>query len=285
MPMPQGRRSDRPAAVLVSLLLGLLGTACSSSTLQLYARPNGSPPGLSDTTVAVLPAISFGGDPVNALIFDRANARVFSSGLGRVRFVPPDAVAQAMRRVPESTSAFERWSRAAEQRRFFRSEGDARVLHDGKQTLPGGVTLDQKVHFRSGGGAVANLLPARIDPRWFGDLRADYLLASMTYTKYRRESGIYALFGILPFAGYSYGGPADIRAHYAIYDRRSGARLWEAYFGVETRKTRPAKWPNYPLDPRTGPAIIAAWTLANDAQGALVRLVAEDPRRNAPPLR
>lgn len=275
------RLCKRFTLVLLMLLLG----ACSSSTLQLYARPNGLPPSLSGSTVAVLPSITFGADPVNALIFDRANARVFSESLGQVRFVGPDSVRAAMEDVPGAASGFERWSRSAERRLFFPGEGTERVLHDGKRTLPGGVTLNQKVHFRSGGGAIANLMPARIDPSWLGDLRADYLLASMSYTKYRRESGVYALFGIIPFAGYSYGGPADVRSHYAVYDRRSGQRLWEAYFGVATRRTAPAKWPDYPLDPRTGPAIIAAWTLANDAQDALVRLLAEDPRGNAPALR
>jgi hypothetical protein len=102
----------------------------------------------------------------------------------------------------------------------------------------------------------------------------------MSYTKYRKETGVYALFGIIPFAGYSYGGPADVRAHYAVYDRRSGARLWEAFFGVATRKTSPGKWPEYPLDPRTGPALVAAWTLVQDIEDAFVRLLAHDPRRS-----
>jgi len=100
----------------------------------------------------------------------------------------------------------------------------------------------------------------------------------MTYTKYREESGIYALFGIIPFGGYSYGGPADVRAHYAVYDRLTGERIWEAYFGVETGKTSPAKWREYPLDPRSGTALVAAWTLTRGIEDALMRLLESDPR-------
>jgi hypothetical protein len=258
------------------LVVGLFG--CSSSTLNLYARPNGMAPSLSGKTVALLPPITFGGDPVNAVIFDRANATVFQNRLGSVRFVGAMRVQDYISRVPGASDGLERWSRSAERRRFFPAEGDAGLLHDGKTTLPSGVELKQKVQFRSGGGATQNLLPGRIDPAWFGGLEADYLLASMSYTKYREESGVYALFGILPFGGYSYGGPADVRAHYAVYDRRTGERLWEAYFGVETRKTSPRKWPKYPLDPRTGTALVAAWTLTRDIENALVRLLAEDPR-------
>jgi hypothetical protein len=260
------------------LAMGSFG--CSSSTLQLYARPNGLAPSLAGSSVAVLPSISFGGDPVNAVIFDRANARVFRDKLRDVRFVGPERVRSFVAQVPGATQALEEWSRSAEHRRFFPAEGSNFVLHDGKKPLPSGVELKQKVHFRSGGGASANLLPARIDPSWLGGLEADYLLASMTYTKYRQESGIYALFGIIPFAGYSYGGPANVRAHYAIYDRNTGQRLWEAYVGVETGKTSPGKWSKYPLDPRTGPALAAAWILASDIQNSLLRLLSEDPRRS-----
>ena len=278
-------RNARRSDLLLALLLISFAAGCSSSALRLYARPNGPPPVLRGNTVAVLPSISFGSDPVNALIFDRANARVLRGELGAVRFVSVEDVLAAMSRVPGARDGFDRWSRGAEQRLFFVGEGSEIVLHDGKRSLPGGVALRQKVTFRSGGGASANLLPARIDPGWLGSIAADYVLASMSYTKYRRESGIHALFGIVPFAGYSYGGPADVRSHYALYDRRSGQRVWEAYFGVTTRRTRPSKWPDYPLDPRTGPAIVAAWTLARDVDAALVRLLAEDPRQNAPALR
>ena len=260
------------------LTIGSFG--CTSSTLQLYARPNGLAPSLAGSSVAVLPSISFGGDPVNAVIFDRANERVFRDKLGDVRFVGPERVRSFVAQVPGATQALEEWSRNAEHRRFFPAEGSDLVLHDGKRTLPGGIELKQKVHFRSGGGASANLLPSRIDPSWLGGLEADYLLASMTYTKYRQESGIYALFGIIPFAGYSYGGPANVRAHYAVYDRKTGQRLWEAYVGVETGKTSPGKWSKYPLDPRTGPALAAAWILASDIQDSLLRLLSEDPRRS-----
>jgi hypothetical protein len=267
--------------VLWCLVVAFLATGsfgCSSSTLQLYVRPNGLAPSLAQSTVAVLPPITFGGDPVNAVIFDRANARVFRNNLGAVHFIGPDRVRSFVAQVPGATRALGQWSRNGEHRRFFPGEGSALVLHDGKKTLPGGVALEQKVHFRSGGGATANLMPDRIDPNLFGSLDADYLLASMSYTKYRQESGIYALFGVIPFGGYSYGGPADVRAHYAVYDRRTGQRLWEAYVGVETRKTSPSKWSEYPLDPRTGPALVASWILANDIEGALLRLLAEDPR-------
>jgi hypothetical protein len=237
-------------------------------------------PSLAGSTVAVLPSITFGGDPVNGVIFDRANARVFRDHLGTVHFVGPDRVRSFVSQVPGATQALEQWSRNAQRRRFFPGEGSVLVLHDGKKPLPGGIELKQKIHFRSGGGATANLLPDRIDPNWLGGLEADYLLASMSYTKYRQETGIYALFGIIPFAGYSYGGPADVRAHYAVYDRSTGRRLWEAYFGVETRKTSPGKWSEYPLDPRTGPVLVAAWTLANELEDALLRLLSEDPRRS-----
>ena len=271
------RRSSFWRLGLVVLTIGACG--CSSSTLKLYSRPNGLAPPLSGRTVAVLPPVTFGGDPVNAVIFDRASARVFRNDLGSVRFVGSDRVRDAVSEVPGAKEALREWSRGAKRRRFFAGEGNAQVLHDGKKSLPGGVELNQKIHFRSGGGATANLMPARIDPAWFGRLESDYLLASMSYTKYREESGIYALFGIIPFAGYSYGGPGDVRAHYALYDRRSGERVWEAYFGVETGKTSPVKWPDYPVDPRTGPVLVAAWTFAQDIQDALLRLLAEDPRR------
>jgi len=276
------RTAPKPGALLclgiVLLAIGSFG--CSSSTLQLYVRPNSLAPSLSGSTVAVLPPITFGGDPVNAVIFDRANARVFRDKLGTVHFVGSDQVRSFVSEVPGATQALERWSRSAEHRRFFPGEGGALVLHDGKKPLPGGVELKQKVHFRSGGGATANLMPDRLDPSWLGGLDADFLLASMSYTKYRQENGIYALFGIIPFAGYSYGGPADVRAHYAVYDRNTGQRIWEAYVGVETRKTSPGKWPKYPLDPRTGPVLVASWLLANDIEDALLRLLAEDPRSN-----
>jgi hypothetical protein len=265
---------------VVLLAIGSFG--CSSSTLRLYARPNGLAPSLTGSTVAVLPSITFGGDPVNAVIFDRANERVFRDKLGTVRFIGPDRVRSFVSQVPGATQALEEWSLSAERRRFFPGEGGEFVLHDGKKALPGGIELKQKVHFRSGGGATANLLPDQIDPEWLGDLEVDYLLASMSYTKYRNESGIYALFGIIPFAGYSYGGPADVRAHYAVYDRRTGQRLWEAYIGVETGKTSPGKWSKYPLDPRTGPALAVARILANDIQEALLRLLAQDPRFSDP---
>lgn len=275
-------RLSRPKTSILWLLgvaiLTMGSAGCSSSTLQLYARPNGLAPSLAGRSVAVLPSISFGGDPVNAVIFDRANARVFRDKLGDVRFVGPDRVRSFVAEVPGATQALEGWSRNAEHRRFFPGEGSDLVIHDGKRTLPGGIELKQKVHFRSGGGASANLLPERIDPSWFGSLDADFLLASMTYTKYRQESGIYALFGIIPFGGYSYGGPANVRAHYAVYDRKTGQRLWEAYVGVETGKTSPGKWPKYPLDPRTGPALAAAWILSSDIQHSLLRLLSEDPR-------
>jgi hypothetical protein len=264
------------------LILAIGSFGCSSSTLQLYARPNGLAPSLSGSTVAVLPSITFGGDPVNAVIFDRANERVFRDELGTVRFVEPDRVRSFVSQVPGATRALEEWSRSAKHRRFFPAEGSDLVLHDGKKPLPGGVELKQKVHFRSGGGATAGLLPDQIDPNWLGDLEADYLLASMSYTKYRQESGIYALFGIIPFAGYSYGGPANVRAHYAIYDRSTGRRLWEAYVGVETGKTSPGKWSKYPLDPRTGPALAVAWILSSDIHDALLRLLAQDPRLSDP---
>ena len=277
------RRAGPMTSILLCLGVAILAMGsfgCSSSTLQLYARPNGLAPSLAGSSVAVLPSISFGGDPVNAVIFDRANARVFRDKLRDVRFVGPERVRSFVAQVPGATQALEEWSRGAEHRRFFPAEGSNFVLHDGKKPLPSGVELKQKVHFRSGGGASANLLPARIDPSWLGGLEADYLLASMTYTKYRQESGIYALFGIIPFAGYSYGGPANVRAHYAIYDRNTGQRLWEAYVGVETGKTSPGKWSKYPLDPRTGPALAAAWILASDIQNSLLRLLSEDPRRS-----
>jgi hypothetical protein len=275
--------SFRSSAVLrlaaAFLTVGLSG--CSSSTLQLYSRPNGVAPSLSGMTVAIVPSIAFGGDPVNAVIFDRATTTVFQNDLGSVHFIEPDRVRGYVSRVPGATAAFSQWSRNAELRRFFPAEGEARVLHDGKKPLAKGVALKQKVHFQSGGGATANLLPDRIDPRWFGTLQADYLLVSMTYTKYRQESGVYALFGFLPFAGYSYGGPADVRAHYAVYDRGSGQRLWEAYFGVATGKTSPAKWSDYPIDPRAGTVLVAAWTLTRDIQEALQRLMSQDPRRSS----
>ena len=281
------RRRSRPRAkdrfglrgFALALVVIALG-GCSSSTLQLYVRPNGAPPALTGRTVAVLPPIIFGGDPVNAVVFDRAQARVFQDELGAVRFVGSESVRVQVASVPGATEALRAWSTAAEQRRFFPAEGDARVLHDGKRPLAGGVELDQEVRFRTGGGASGNLLPSRIEPAWFGALEADYLLASMSYTKYRQESGIYALFGILPFAGYSYGGPADVRAHYAVYDRRSGIRLWEAFFGVVTRETSPGKWPEYPLDPRTGTVLGAAWTLAQEIEEAFLRLLSDDPRRS-----
>jgi hypothetical protein len=281
LPFRFSRRSRSKTSVLWTLGVALLtigALGCSSSTLQLYARPNGLAPSLAGSTVAILPSISFGGDPVNAVIFDRANARVFRNKLGDVRFVGPHRVRSFIAQVPGATESLEEWSRSAKHRRFFPAEGSDLVLHDGKRPLPGGIELKQKVHFRSGGGAGANLLPGRIDPSWLGGLEADYLLASMTYTKYRHESGIRALFGIIPFAGYSYGGPANVRAHYAVYDRKTGQRLWEAYLGVETGKTSPGKWPKYPLDPRTGPALAAAWILANDSQDSLLRLLSEDPR-------
>jgi len=264
------------------MVLAIVSFGCSSSTLQLYARPNGLAPSLAGSTVAVLPSITFGGDPVNAVIFDRANARVFRDTLGTVRFVEPERVRSFVARVPGATQALEEWSRSAQHRRFFPAEGSDLVLHDSKKPLPGDVELKQKVHFRSGGGATAGLLPDQIDPNWLGDLDADYLLASMSYTKYRQESGIYALFGVIPFAGYSYGGPADVRSHYAVYDRRTGQRLWEAYIGVATSKTSPGKWSKYPLDPRTGPALAVAWILSNDFQDALLRLLAQDPRFSEP---
>jgi hypothetical protein len=264
------------------LLLAIGSFGCSSSTLQLYARPNSLAPSLAGSTVAVLPSITFGGDPVNGVIFDRANERVFRDKLGMVRFIGPDRVRNFVTQVPGATQALEEWSRSAEHRRFFPGEGSDLVLHDGKKPLAGGVELKQKVHFRSGGGATAGLMPDQIDPSWLGDLEADYLLAGMSYTKYRQESGIYALFGIIPFAGYSYGGPADVRAHYAVYDRRTGQRIWEAYVGVETGKTSPGKWSKYPLDPRTGPALAVAWILANDFQDSLLRLLAQDPRFSEP---
>lgn len=171
IPEPPARSRNRltPVArwLVVVVVLALAG--CSSSTLKLYARPNSFVPSLSGKTVAVVPPITFGGDVVNAVIFDRATRRV------------------------------------------------------------------------------------------------------------------YALFGIIPFGGYSYGGPADVRAHYAIYDRNSGQRVWEAYFGVETRDTSPSKWPDYPLDPRTGPILGAAWSLAQDFQAAALRLLADDPRGSGDP--
>jgi hypothetical protein len=276
------RESRRSAAflflIVAFVVLGLCG--CSSSTLQLYSRPNGVTPSFSGRTVAVLPSVIFGGDPVNAVIFDRANASVFHDDLGTARFIASDRVRAFVSQVSGATEALERWSRSAEQRSYFPAEGQARALHNGKEPLPNGVELKQKVYFRSGGGATPNLMPGRVDPAWFGDLDADYLLASMSYTKYRQESGVYALFGVIPFGGYSYGGPADVRAHYAVYDRRTGQRLWEAYFGVETRKTSPGKWSKYPLDPRSGTVLVAAWTLTHEIQEALIRLLSGDPRRS-----
>jgi hypothetical protein len=269
--------------LLVGLLaLAVVSSACSSSTLKLYSRPNGLAPALGGKRVAVLPSIAFGGDPVNAAIFSRANERIFRGSLGGVRFIDPEQTQRSIESVPGATRALDAWAKRAQGRRFFPIEGGVVVLHDGKQALGGGIELKQKVHFQSGGGAVAGLMPDRLEPSWLGDLQADFVLASMTYTKYRRESGVYALFGIIPFAGYSYGGPADVRAHYALYDRRSGRRLWEAYLGVATRKTAPRKWANYPLDPRVGTAIAAAWTLSGEARETLIRLLREDPRLSDP---
>lgn len=267
-----------PRWTIVWLAIALGG--CSSSTLKIYERPNGSPPSLAGRTVAVVPPITFGGDIVNALIFDRSTARVFRDDLGAVRFVAPDAVRDFVGDVPGATGALQRWSRAAQRRSYFPAEGDARLLLDKKEVLPDGASLGQDIEFQSGGGATANLLPEQIDPAWFGALEADYLLASLSYTKYREETGIYALFGILPFAGYSHGRPADVRAHYAIYDRRTGRRLWEAYFGVAIGKTSPASWPQYPVDPRSGTILGAAWTLSHDIQEAVMRLLSADPRRS-----
>ena len=267
------------------VVLAVVSSACSSSTLKLYSRPNGAVPSLAGKTVAVLPAISLGGDPVNAAIFARSNARVFAGPLGATRFIEPARTREFITAVPGAVDALGVWSQRAQRRHFFPAEGTSVVLHDAKRPLKGGLELKQKVHFQAGGGATAGLMPDRIDPAWFGGLSADFILANMTYTKYRRESGIYALFGILPFGGYSYGGPADLRAHYALYDRRSGRRIWEAYLGVATSKTSPGNWASYPLDPRTGTALGAAWTLSGQIQEALARLLREDPRLSDPVAR
>ena len=260
------------------LLLVVVSSACSSSTLKLYARPNGTVPSLAGKTVAVLPAMALGGDPVNSAIFARSNARIFAGSLGATRYIEPERTREFITAVPGAVEALGVWSQGAQRRRFFAAEGTSVVLHDAKQPLEGGLELKQEVHFQAGGGATPGLMPDGVDPAWFGGLTADFILASMTYTKYRRESGVYALFGILPFGGYSYGGPANVRAHYALYDRRTGRRVWEAYLGVATSKTSPRKWPSYPLDPRTGTALGAAWTLSGQIQEALVRLLREDPR-------
>jgi hypothetical protein len=264
------------------ILLVVVSSACSSSTLKLYSRPNDALPSLAGKTVAVMPAISFGGDPVNAAIFARSNARLFVGSLGATRFIEPDRTREFITAVPGAADALVVWSQAAQSRRFFPAEGASVVLHNAKEPLNGGLELKQKVDFQVGGGATRGLMPDRVDPTWFGGLAADFILANMTYTKYRRESGIYALFGILPFGGYSYGGPADVRAHYALYDRRTGRRVWEAYLGVATSKTSPKKWSSYPLDPRTGTALGAAWTLSGQIQEALARLLREDPRLSDP---
>jgi hypothetical protein len=277
---PRGGGLSRWALILIAIALG----GCSSSTLNIYARPNDPAPTLSGKTVAVVPPITFGGDIVNSLIFDRTTSRVFRDDLGDAHFITPDGVRDFVREVPGAMQALERWSRSAQRRAYFPAEGDAWILHDKKKPLPGGVELDQGVEFQSGGGATPNLLPSRLDPAWFGNLEADYLLVGMSYTKYREESGIYALFGFLPVGGYSYGGPADVRAHFALYERRTGQRLWEAYYGVETRETSPGKWPRYPLDPRTGTVLGAAWTLCHDFQAAALRLLSNDPRSGDDPI-
>ncbi len=264
------------------VLLAIASSGCSSSTLKLYSRPNGALPSLAGKAVAVLPAISHGGDPVNAAIFSRSNARVFAGPLGATRYIEPERTREFITAVRGAVDALLVWSQQTQRRRFFPAEGASVVLHDAKQPLGGGLELEQEVHFQAGGGATAGLMPDRVDPAWFGGLAADFILANMTYTKYRRESGVYALLGILPFGGYSYGGPADVRAHYALYDRRTGRRVWEAYMGVATSKTSPGKWARYPLDPRTGTVLGAAWTLSGQIQEALARLLREDPRLSDP---
>jgi hypothetical protein len=116
------------------------------------------------------------------------------------------------------------------------------------------------------------LAPVQLDSTLIGSLDADYVLTSVPFSDYLQTSNTAALFGILPYMG-----SGDMffspRGLFALYDGKSGQKVWEGQIGTISTNLTPTP-PKGRISDISHVILGAAYLLTGDIETPLARILA-----------
>ena len=264
----------RRAFVLVSILSAVAASGCVRTSVDLVAF-SPMPPALQARRVAVLPTQSQGVDASASIAIQDLSDRVLSTPLGGVRFLPASEAAFDFDAVDGILDQLRASTASLREGRPPRVEGDARLLIGrGGSSIDGLHRRTPAIRLRQRGPSARRIFPASLEPSLFADVDADYVLASVAASRFRMDSDIYAAIGLLPFMIGESSSALPPLAAWALYDVRSGERVWEALLGTSRRPNASiGDQINDPIDPRAHAVIGVAYLLAGEPQRALDRAI------------
>ncbi len=252
--------------LVLGLSCALLPSACASPTAPLTARAPLRQPDLSDRSIAVLPAMAFPGEHGPAAGWDRAARAIWGAGLAGVLVVPGDRVRAVLDQDPRAYARV----RARLMRELpvdDQPTQESRTLVDSDRI--GGVDMGSRVWvtLRSATGSLG-VGPPSLQTEWLSRFGADYVLFSASFRGYSQHTRIYALFGILPYLGFSRVYAQAPRGNVLLYDARSGQLVWSAFVGGERDADEDPRLP-----PSSWPALATAHLLTGALQEPVARLM------------
>lgn len=258
--------------VLIAAVAVVFATGCAHRIHVYTASDNGTAV-LVGKSVAVLPPQSVGAGQGTAIVGSRVMEKIFESEIAGVRFLPPRETITALAANAVRHAELRQHLMAALPVRIA-SRGEINWIFDGRTV--GETRLPRKVLVsirRSREPAVA-LAPELVPSDTFSGIEADYVLVSMTFSAYRQVSQITTLLGVLPFFWSQDLGAERPRSLFALYETKSGKRVWESVVAIRGDSFHHDKPYAYEvIDSRAMPFVAVAYLLTGDLESPLARAI------------
>lgn len=278
--------------LLCGILLAIYGCA-TTNTMPIFAHTPAAPPALSGKTVAVLPPAAVGSEAKIAIETEQIMDAVFAGDIAGVHFTngnshlpllqqQPEAVTKLYRQMTSGLPTHFKQVKTDEQDNSAESsseknakkpdlfvKGTSKLLLDSDTVA--GVKRDGSYHVTINlADSASSLAPVQLDPVLLGSFGTDYVLISVPFGYYEKTKHTVALFGILPVGG-SGAMWRSSRGLFALYESKSGQKVWESQLGTETNSNMEMIRGQLPGVSHI--VVGAAYLLTGDTETSLARIL------------
>jgi hypothetical protein len=233
--------------------------------MALFARTPLAGKPAPGRTVAVLPPLMVGSQAGAAAVATRAAEAILAGEIAGVRFSGVKETAAKLAKTPAGLETI-REQVARELPADVAPKGEAKKLLD--TDVVAGVKRERRVVLTLQEAPADRVLgPVSLDPGALTPLGCDYALVSVPFTDFAQWSHIMALYGLVPYAGFSGMGEFAPRGLFVLYDCATEQKVWESHIGSVL------VGPRITPDDRALPVVGAAYLLTGDAETPVARLL------------
>lgn len=278
--------------MMCGIVLAISGCA-ATNTMPIFAHTPAAPPVLSGKTVAVLPPAAVGGEAKIAIDTEQMMNAVFAGDIAGVRFTNGNSHLPRLQQQPEAVNKLYRQMTSGLPTHFKQvkteepdnstaspSEKNAKmpdlfVKGTSKLLLESdtiaGVKRDGSYHVTINlADSASPLAPPQLDPVLLGSFGTDYVLMSAPFGYYEKTKHTAALFGILPVGGSGTMWRSS-RGLFALYESKSGKKVWEGQLGTDANNTLEMMRGQLPCASHI--VVGAAYLLTGDTETSLARIL------------